>query len=220
MNYHLNHSIKKKLLSSKSEIKALEQLFKTFQSGLVSFAYRMVYNEEDAREIVQDVFMGVWRNRAKLDLNEGLKSYLFTATKNKALNHLKKKKEETVELEAVSYGLAASPSTDSEAQLQAEEMKAIIFDEVNKLPDRCRQIFLLSREEGLSYKEIAERLDVSSKTVENQIGIALKRLKERVYGKRKDISNRGLLLEWSLILLFSKNAATFGGILQNNCTAL
>lgn len=204
-------------MSSKSEIRALEQLFKTFQPGLVSFAYRMVYSEEDAREIVQDVFMGVWRNRAKLDLNEGLKSYLFTATKNKSLNHLKKRKEETVELETVSYGLAASPSSDSEAQLYAEEMKAIIFDEVNKLPDRCRQIFLLSREEGLSYKEIAERLDVSTKTVENQIGIALKRLKERVYGKKRDSSRHGLMLEWTLLLLFSKNTEIFGGILQNNC---
>lgn len=207
-------------MSSRSEIQALERLFKTFQPGLVSFAYRMVYNEEDAREIVQDVFMGIWRNRAKLDLNEGLKSYLFTATKNKALNHLKKRKEETVELETVSYGLAASPSSDSEAQLHAEEMKAIIFDEVNKLPDRCRQIFLLSREEGLSYKEIAERLDVSTKTVENQIGIALKRLKERVYGKKGDSSKRGLMLEWTLLLLFSKNVETFGGILQNSCIEL
>lgn len=207
-------------MSSKSEIQALERLFKTFQPGLVSFAYRMVYNEEDAREIVQDVFMGIWRNRAKLDLNEGLKSYLFTATKNKALNHLKKRKEETVELETVSYGLAAAPSSDSEAQLHAEEMKAIIFDEVNKLPDRCRQIFLLSREEGLSYKEIAERLDVSTKTVENQIGIALKRLKERVYGKKGDPAKRGLMLEWTLLLLFSKNAETFGGILQNTCIEL
>lgn len=197
-------------MSSKSEIKALEQLFNQFQPGLVSFAYRIVRNEEDACEIVQDVFMGVWRNRAKLELNEGLKSYLFTATRNRALNYLKRQREENVELESVSYGLAAS--TSSEDQLHAEEMKAIIFDEVSKLPDRCRTIFLLSRKEGLSYKEIAQKLDVSAKTVENQIGIALKRLRLRVFGDENADPGSHMLAEWLILTFLLENADLLGGI--------
>lgn len=198
-------------MPSKSEVKSLEKLFYQFQPALVAYANRVVYNEEDAREIVQDVFLGIWKNRDKLDLNEGLKAYLYRATRNRAINYLNRKKEETVELEAVSYGL--STGVESEERIYAEEMKAIIFDEVNQLPTRCKAIFLLSRQEGLSYKEIAEKLDVSTKTVENQIGIALKRLKERVYGSKKGKRSGTAMFQWSLVLFLLKNPDFFGGMM-------
>ncbi len=146
---------------------------------LVAYANQYLRSPEDAREVVQDVFVGVWNNREHLAYDDSLKPYLFTATRNRTLNHLRKRREKTVALDEVGEAAAAVKS-EGEAQMEAEEMRALIFDEVNRLPERCRRIFLLSRQEALSYREIAERLDVSVKTVENQIAIALKRLRARV----------------------------------------
>lgn len=168
-------------LSEHTATEQLKALFYRFQPMLVAYANRYLRSEEDAREAVQDVFLGVWNNRGHLQMDESLRSYLFTATRNKALNYLEKRKLEAVPLDAAFQQESHDPGV--EEQLQAEETKAIIFDEVNRLPERCREVFLLSRNEGLSYREIAERLALSEKTVENQISIALKRLRARVYGE-------------------------------------
>lgn len=172
---------------------------------LVAYAHRYLRSEEDAREAVQDVFLGVWNNRGHLQLDEGLRSYLFTATRNKALNYLEKRKIEAVPLEAVYQQESRNPGV--EEQLQAEELQAVIYDEVNRLPERCREVFLLSRSEGLSYKEIAERLSLSEKTVENQISIALKRLRARVYGEGESGNLISLAFLLWLLLFLLENLA-------------
>jgi RNA polymerase sigma-70 factor (family 1) len=158
----------------------LQQLFQRFQPMLVAYAHQYLRSEEDAREAVQDVFLGVWNNREHLQLDEGLRPYLFTATRNKALNYLNRRKLGTVSLEESPVLNAERPRV--EALMEAEELRSLIYDEVRRLPERCREIFLYSRQEGLSNREIAERLAVSEKTVENQMTIALKRLRARVFG--------------------------------------
>lgn len=172
---------------------------------LVAYAHRYLRSEEDAREAVQDVFLGVWNNRGHLQLDEGLRSYLFTATRNKALNYLEKRRIEAVPLEAVYQQESRNPGV--EEQLQADELQAVIYDEVNRLPERCREVFLLSRSEGLSYKEIAERLSLSEKTVENQISIALKRLRARVYGEGEGGALISLAFLLWLLLFLAENLA-------------
>lgn len=176
---------------------------------LVAYANQYLRSEEDAREAVQDVFLGVWNNRGHLQLDDSLRPYLFTATRNKALNYLEKRKMQSVPLEAVAHQEGHLPG--AEARLQAEETRAIIFDEVNRLPERCREVFLLSRREGLSYKEIAGQLGLSEKTVENQVSIALKRLRARVFGEGESGTLASVL--WLLLLLFllEKTGLLLGG---------
>jgi len=175
-----------------------EGLFKQYQPLLLPFAHRFVRSREDAREIVQDVFVAVWNNRSSLRQDGNLKSYLFTATRNKCLNFLQKRRLQTQSLDAAPHteNLAAfnQEASNVEAQMEASELMESILEEVGKLPPKCREIFILSREEGLSYKEIAEKQGVSVKTVENQIGIALKRLRLKVYGSSAKGSVRSILL--------------------------
>lgn len=173
-------------MNKREQIALLEKLFKDYQPMLVSFAYNYLKTVEDSKGIVQDVFIAVWNNRENLKLEGNLKSYLFTATKNKCLNFIEKKRLQTVSLDNAGTGefspasRIAAKIPDSSEVMEAEELRATIYDEIQKLPPKCRAIFILSREEGLSYKEIAAQLEVSTKTVENQIGIALKRIRKRV----------------------------------------
>lgn len=171
-------------MATQKNSELFEQLFRRYQPALVAFANTFTRSPEDAREVVQEVFISVWQNVANLRADDNLKSYLFTATRNKALNFLAKKKLATVDAEPVV--VERHHSTHNEAASDAGELETIIFNEVQQLPEKCREIFILSRQEGLSYKEIAERLDVSPKTVENQIGIALGRLKKAVEDYRQD----------------------------------
>lgn len=172
------------LLPASQNIALFEQLFRQHQPALVAFANTFTRSPEDAREVVQEVFISVWQNVENLRADDNLKSYLFTATRNKSLNFIAKKKLQTVDAEPVV--VERHHATHNEGASDAGELESVIFDEVQRLPEKCREIFILSRQEGLSYKEIAERLDVSPKTVENQIGIALTRLKKAVDDYRQE----------------------------------
>ena len=187
-------------MSHSVQIRGLEKIFHRFQPVLVSYANQFVHSAEDAREVVQDVFMAVWNNRENLQLDESLKAYLFTATRNKCYNHLRKRRLDTVEMNETTP--EAYEDQQIEGKLQTEELKALIYDEINALPERCRKIFLLSREEDLTNREIAERLDVSVKTVENQMTIALKRLRARVYGPETPDSSAGRIAFLGVFMIF------------------
>lgn len=192
------------LLAQQTQVQNLENLFKEFQPMLVGFAYKYVKSSEDAKGIVQEVFVSVWKNRDHLALNSNLKSYLFTATKNKSLNFLDKRRIRTVSIDAsvtedrAEIQIDDGNNTASE-DMELAELQSVIMGEVKKLPPKCQQVFLLSRQEQLSYKEIAAKLEVSTKTVENQIGIALKRIRKRVFDYQNPGDVRILNL---LILLF------------------
>jgi RNA polymerase sigma-70 factor (ECF subfamily) len=203
-------------LTEREQIALLEKLFKQYQPMLVSFAYNYLKTSEDSKGIVQDVFIAVWNNRENLRLDGNLKSYLFTATKNKCLNFIEKKRLQTVSLESSEVGDFAPASRiaakipDTTEIMEAEELRAVIFDEIQKLPPKCRAIFVLSREEGLSYKEIAQKLEVSAKTVENQIGIALKRIRARVTLFEQQNNQGGRLSSAVLALIITKVVLELG----------
>lgn len=174
---------------------------------LVSFAYNYLKSGEDAKGIVQEVFISVWNNRENLRLDGNLKSYLFTATRNKCLNFLEKRRIKTVSLDAPQPGTEQplehffiADQAGTEEAMELAELKAVIFDEVQKLPPKCREIFILSRQEELSHKEIAEKLKISTKTIENQIGIALKRIRKRL-SDYKQQEQSGTLFFISIVLI-------------------
>jgi len=156
--------------------KAFEELFREFYTPLCRFALGFVKDDMEAEEIVQGIFVNIWEQRSKLDIHTSIKSYLYTATRNRSLNYIKKQNTQSAYKEnIVTSCSAAENSTDN--MMNHDELQKLIVEAINSLPEKCRAIFNLSRHDEFSYKEIAEHLDISIKTVENQMGIALKKLR-------------------------------------------
>jgi RNA polymerase sigma-70 factor, ECF subfamily len=155
------------------DISGFEALFQVNYLQLVKTAYRITQDKDIAEDIVQDVFIKMWQNQDSKAITTSLKSYLFGCTINQSLNYIKKirivnAREELYSLESVNYG-------ESEPELR--EMNRQTENALNLLPPACRTVFILSRYEQLSYKEIAHRLDLPFKMVEAQMVKALKHLR-------------------------------------------
>lgn len=155
--------------------RAFEELFKKYFASLMAFSSRILGDEDDAREVVHQVFIKLWEKRAELDLSTSLKSYLFTAVNNRSLNVIRDRKKFSSEEMPERSG-----EWDVSAQIESLELEEKIRSIIDSLPEKCRQIFEMNRFEGLKYAEIAGRLGISVKTVENQMSKALKILREQV----------------------------------------
>ena len=154
-----------------------EALFKSHYSELCAYANKYLNDIAAAEETVQALFVKMWENREEIVFDKSERAYLFTATRNACFNqirHLKVRDEYKVynqaEMENEQYTV--------EDELEANELNDKIRKAIDQLPEGRRKIFILSRFEGLKYKEIADQLKISIKTVENQMGSALKFLKE------------------------------------------
>lgn len=157
--------------------RALETVFRAHFAGMASFVQRFVRSPDVAEELVQDIFLKLWTKREQLSDIESFRTYLFRAARNQALNWLRRQKLERrwQEEHAGDDEASASPLADEEAAEQ--ELSAAVQEAINRLPPRCREVFLLSRDGGLTYAEIANTLGISVKTVETQMGRALKALR-------------------------------------------
>jgi len=160
------------------------EIYLTYYSKLKRFAKEYVILDEDAENIVQDVFMGIWERYDSIRLIENMNAYLFKLLRNRCLDYLRykvsvEKYNKTIQNAFESELSLKLQSLDrfDEDLLSEENLEVIITDAINTLPEKCRDIFLLSRVEGLKYKEIACRLNISVNTVENQMSIALKKLR-------------------------------------------
>ena len=142
-----------------------------------------VHVQEEADEIVNDAFLAVWDNRHTLELSQNLKPYLYTVVRNKSLNVLKKKKIDTLPIEDW-FELPQTPSDTAHELMVYKETQAIINQAIKLLPPRCQQIFVLSRKEMLTHKQIAQIMELSEKTIENQITIAIKAIKAYIASKQ------------------------------------
>ena len=161
-------------LSQDSE-KAFELIFTKYHVELFWYVMKYVRLKAVAEEIVHDVLLYIWEHRHHLIIAKSLKSYLFTAAKHKSLDYLKSSYAKQSYQDDFPEGLKAEVSPDS--LLEQEELKKLIQAGIEQLPERCRLIYRLSRTNGLPYKEIASHLNISPKTVEAQMGIALQRLR-------------------------------------------
>lgn len=156
--------------------KALKELFNIYFEGLVHYSVQIVNNTSDAEEIVQDIFVSIWQKRGSLLIEHSVKAYLYSAVKYRSINHLRSKymklsidiTEELIE--------NTETEIDGFSELSLSELNEIVEAEINRLPEKCRIIYLLSRNAGLTHKQIAQELEIAEKTVENQITIALKRI--------------------------------------------
>ena len=163
-------------LSQGIDIKDLQDLYKTRYSRLLNYGRSLIGSKEDVREIINDVFVAVWRNRAHLDKERNLDAYLRRAVKNRCINYLKARKIQSVDIDEKAYYLTNSEDVDQ--ILHFAELKAFMAECIDTLPPKCKQIFILSREENLPHKAIAKKLNLSVKTIENQISIALRKLRK------------------------------------------
>ena len=158
----------------------IEQLFRTHYASLCRAVYPIVRDQATAEDIVQDVFLKVWRNRTTLDTDQPVKAYLFRAAINTALNFLEKNKRHTLWDDSLTDRFGVN---DTEETINYQEVKQKIAQALDQLPPKCKVVFSLSRFEDMSYTEIARHLDISVKAVEKHMGKALKIMRQHVYGK-------------------------------------
>lgn len=153
----------------------IEGLFRQHHKGLCDLAFNIVRDGDAAKDIVQEVFMKLWGNREQLTFGDQIKHYLFKATAHTAYNHIRFYKK-IIPLEDLvnDKTMLAYAGTDG---VEYKELEVRVRHAIDKLPPKCKTIYILSRHEGLKYQEIADTLELSVKTVENQMGIALEKLR-------------------------------------------
>jgi RNA polymerase sigma-70 factor (ECF subfamily) len=160
----------------KGDIASFEALFHQYYNGLCGYAESLVGMKEIAEEVVQDVFFNIWKNRESLRIRQSLKSYLYRAVFNNSMMHLRKMRREHF-LEDLSRPEPGMDAPDPAQLIQLDEVAGLIKKTLDGLPERTREIFRLNRQEGLKYREIALKLSISEKTVEANMGKALKALR-------------------------------------------
>jgi RNA polymerase sigma-70 factor (ECF subfamily) len=166
------------LLVAKNNVAAFEELYLNYYSTLHQFAYRIIKSNHIAEEIVSDVFVRIWKKKETFAQINNLKIFLYVAVKNQALTYLVKAKRQQIcwiEEFATSPEMRSKTSS-AEELLAAKELSAKLDIAIDKLPLKCKAIFKLVKEDGLKYSEAAQLLNLSIKTIENQMGIALKKL--------------------------------------------
>lgn len=167
----------KKLLISlaKGEEDALKEIYLKYWQPLYIAAHNVLKDKEACEDVIQEIFIQLWYRRETLHITTSLAAYLFAATRYQVF-HLIKKSPKRLQ---VTENLEDRFFTDApDSPLYAKDLQGRINNAVARLPEKCRDVYKLSREHHLSYKAIAARLQISPKTVENQLSIALKRLRE------------------------------------------
>src|SRR5215204_7642076 len=155
---------------------AYRQLFIQFYTKLSRFVMGFTKSKELTEEIVSDVFISIWRRRKNIEEIKNLKLYLYVSAKNITFNYLKKlHRENLADLDAVEIE-PEDPFADPGAAMITREMNLKLKAAINDLPPRCKLIFTLIKEDGLTYKQTARLLGISESTVDNQISIALKKI--------------------------------------------
>jgi len=166
-------------LLNRQDEKAFEIVFKTYFKALHAYACSMLKDPDDAEERVQQVFFKLWERAGKLNIGDSPAAYLYRAVHNECLNFLKHQKVKSAHQLQVAWRMQEDhqPAVN---KLMGKELEIRIREALNDLPEQCRTIFQMSRFESLKYREIADQLGLSVKTVENQMGKALRILREKL----------------------------------------
>jgi len=156
-----------------------ELLFRSSYISLVRYAKTLIKDHDTAEEIVQDLFFRLWQNKEKLKIESSLNGYLFRSVHNRCLHYIEHNRVVERHAEEMAYQQPESQESPSDI-LHYKELQAKIASILERLPERCGKIFYMSRFEGLKYTEIAEKLSVSIKTVESNMGRALKEFRKEL----------------------------------------
>ncbi len=156
--------------------KAFGQLYMLYIHKLQQFAYSIICNRELSEDIVSDVFLKIWQNRKALDKIENFRLYLYISTKNTSFNYLSRHyRKDIITLDEMALNIPSPGYNPHQLLITSEAVKKIEFA-IRNLPLRCRLIFKLAKEDGLRYNDIARLLNISVKTIDNQMAIALKKI--------------------------------------------
>jgi RNA polymerase sigma-70 factor (ECF subfamily) len=151
---------------------AYDSLFRKYYAPLCRFAYLFTQDDDSAEEVVQEFFIKLWTNRRKIKIKDSVKSYLYKSVRNASLNFIQKEKTRDM------YEERYEKDRSEDRVLSPDQRFSEIYGQaVNKLPERTREVFILCKNEGLSYGEISDYLKISVKTVENNMGIAFRKLR-------------------------------------------
>ncbi|MGA3014418.1 MAG: RNA polymerase sigma-70 factor [Bacteroidales bacterium] len=156
-----------------------ESLFRIEFKGLAYFALQYTKDLDTAREITQEAFISLWEKRETIDLSKPVKTYLTTSVRNKCLNWLRDNKKFNRDILDIE-GLLSDRIYIPTDRLVESEIRVKIISAIEELPEKCREIFVLNRNENLKYQEIANRLQISVKTVETQMSKALQHMRNRL----------------------------------------
>lgn len=170
-------------LHSTGKERDFKRLFDLLYDRFFRIAFYYVKQDEWAQEIVLDVFMTLWNKRNELIHIQNFDNYSFIMLKNASLQHIAKNKVVTLPIDEVT--LSEDTKTTPEDELLNEELLLVYIHALEELPPRCREVYILIREQGLSYKEVAEKLSISAKTVDAQLQKAVSRLKDRIKAYRR-----------------------------------
>lgn len=181
-------------LLKKGDMKAFDIIYRRYSRRLFGFVYRYVKQETDTEEIVQEVFVKIWKSRDKLNVYSSFESFLFTIAHNATVNLLKKRATEQKYIDHVKSLQHIQEAYEMTDEIHYKELKQKFQGLLDELSPRQREIFQLSREEGLSNKEIAGRLGISVQTVKNHLVTALSFLKNKL--------DNGLLISGLFVSLF------------------
>lgn len=163
----------------KGDKEAFRFFFDKYYSDLCNLVNVYLHDEVMAEEIVQDIYIYFWEKKGRIQIESSVKNYLLRAAKNKSLNFLRKERtklnihDKLLRKSEIAYEITADV-------MDAKQLNEIIKKSVNGLPEKCRTIYLMAKENEMSYKEISLDLGISVKTVENQMGIALKKLRDQL----------------------------------------
>lgn len=163
---------------AQSDLKAFEELYGLFASRLFNFAKLYVHKNEIAEEIVQDIMVKVWSKRDGLHEVRNLETYLFVATRNHCLNHLAQYSQYYISSIGADQHAEIISLHDPARELEWKEISFRLSQAIEELPDQCRTVFKLIKEEGFRYKQVAEILGISPRTVETHLFRAIKKLDE------------------------------------------
>ncbi|WP_162946648.1 RNA polymerase sigma-70 factor [Chitinophaga barathri] len=176
----------------KGDQAAFDALYERYAVMLLKKAYEKTGDKETAREFVQEVFLELLERKDRLDIHTSFKAYIFTALRNRVLNYLHRQYIHH-KYEVFQETRPPAVSNDVETYLSHKELSLRMADAIQQLPDKCRQVFLLSRSEELSNKEIAERSGISVNTVEQHMRKALRLLRN---GLQRTTLLIGFLASW------------------------
>ncbi len=162
------------------EIATYEEVYKTYFKALYVYAYTMLKDELQAEEIVQNLFLKLWDRKDRVQIETSLKAYLYKAVYHDSLNYLKHVKVKATYEHHATQVMKNERSEAASQRVMYNNLEDRLRAALNELPEQCRTVFQLSRYEELKYREIANRLQISEKTVENHMGKALKLLRVKL----------------------------------------
>ena len=162
------------------DILAFDLVYELYSHKLFSFVFKILKNEAEVDDIVQEVFVKIWESRNKLEDYKLLNSYIFTIAYNNSIDLIRKRISSNKYLEHLKYSASINFTPTIISQIEYNELNNQVGMLIANLPDRQKQVYLLHREEGLTYPEIAEKLGISKNTVENHMVKALKYLRQNM----------------------------------------